>query len=517
MILLFRYSLCIVACVGSVACGKPPPAPSTGDLRSFLRPPNDIGTYAGFDSAKSVLYLGNSTIERRFRFDVDGNPPQTSHYIHEPSKRSFVAGTSEEFRLRIGETAFTASTDALKYIGYKIRRSAAEQKQLIIELEYSEAPGQRICTVKLHFEVYPDLPIIRKWITIENLTDSAFFVEDIIIESLSLPAESNPQLQAIGNQPGIPVDSGAVIVVHDREENGGIVVGNEAPGILKYCGLSSDDAKIEVGVRPTSAINGFEIRVPPNSLVSTPKIWTMLFEGDYSAVSESLKHVLDHRLVSLEKAVAQTLSITWTKITSDGDIPEEDLIAVDYDWNGDNLPILQRMSRHIHESGAKFGIRLPIAEVNSRLLNRPAWRLSPIASSGRLNAKNRKTQNTGVLGVDPASTANGERAVYCVLCDFGYYLSHAVHALVEETEVDLLVFGGSLIGLPDDDLKGCGVLGHEHLSRKESVGLIYQWLFDFADHLRLDYPNLQLGITSAAYGVETPDLAVFKHFDLFFP
>lgn len=506
-----------MACVASAACGKPPPAPSTGDLRSFLRPPNDIGTYAGFDSARSVLYLGNRTIERRFRLDGEGLPPHTSHYIHKPSKRSHVAGTCEEFRFRIGETAFTASKDALKYRGYEIRRSAAEQKQLIIELEYSEASGERICTVKLHYEVYPDLPIIRKWITIENLTLSAFFVEDIIIESLTLPVKSNPQLQAIGKRPGFPVDSGSVIVVHDREENGGIVVGNEAPGILKYCGLSSYDAKIEVGVRPTSAINGFEIRVPPNSLVSTPKIWTMLFEGDHSAVSESLKHVLDHRLVSLKKAVAQTLSITWTKITSDGEIPEEDLIAVDYDWNGDNLPILQRMSRHIHETGGKFGIRLPIAEVNIRFLNRTAWRLSPIASSGRLNAENRKTQNIGVLGADPASTANGERAVYCVLCDFGYYLSHAVHALVEETKVDLLVFGGALIGLPDNDLEGCGVLGHEHVSRKESVGLIYQWLFDFADHLRLDYPSLKLGITSGAYGVETPDLAVFKHFDLFFP
>ena len=116
-----------------------------------------------------------------------------------------------------------------------------------------------------------------------------------------------------------------------------------------------------------------------------------------------------------------------------------------------------------------------------------------------------------------SNTTGDEKALYCVLSDYGYYLSHAVHTLLEETETNLLVFDGALIGIPDNALKGCGVLGHKHLSRKESVGLIYQWVFDFADHLRQQYPNLQLGITSAAYGIEVPDIAVLNHFDLFFP
>ena len=38
----------------------------------------------------------------------------------------------------------------------------------------------------IHYEIYPDLPLIRKWLTIQNLTDSAFFVEDVVIESLPL-------------------------------------------------------------------------------------------------------------------------------------------------------------------------------------------------------------------------------------------------------------------------------------------------------------------------------------------
>ena len=45
----------------------------------------------------------------------------------------------------------------------------------------------------VHYEIYPDLPVIRKWLTIQNLTDSAFFVEDVVIESLPLFADAERQ------------------------------------------------------------------------------------------------------------------------------------------------------------------------------------------------------------------------------------------------------------------------------------------------------------------------------------
>ncbi|MDE0042902.1 MAG: hypothetical protein OXT74_12760 [Candidatus Poribacteria bacterium] len=462
--------------------------------------------------------MGNSKIERRIRLNADGNVPQTSHYFHKSLRRNRVSASCDEFKFRIGKIVFTVKSDALKYKGYKVQRRVAEQKQLIIELEYSEASETPVCSVNIHYEVYPNLPIIRKWITFENLTDSAFFVEDIIIESLSLPAESTAQFQAIGNRPGLLVDSQSVIVVHDAEDDGGIIVGNEAPGILKHYSFSSGDTGIEVGLSLTSAINGFEVRVPPTSLVSTPKIWTMLFEGDYSAVSESLKHAFDHRLVSVEEAVAQIPPITWTEIPTDGNIPAGDFIVADYDWNGDNLSTLKQMSQRIHENGGKFGIRLPIAEINVRFLNRRAWRLFPIAGFGSVATGNDATTGTAIPDMELPDTSGDEKILYCVLSDYGYYLSNAVHTLLKETETNLLVFDGALIGMPDNALKGCGILGHEHLSRKESIGLIYQWVFDFADHLRQQYPaDLQLGITSTAYGVEVPDIAVYNHFDLFFP
>ena len=500
-----------------MACGKPHSSPSAANLRSFLRPPSDIGTYAGFDSARGILYLGNSKIERRFHLNANGNAPQTSHYFHKSSRRNYVSVTCDEFKFRVGEIAFAANTDTLKYQSHKIRRSIAESRHLTVELEYSGAPGDTICFVKIHYEVYPNLPIIRKWITFENLTDSAFFVEDIIVESLSMPPDSRAQLQAIGNRPGLSVDSQAVVVVHDVGGDGGIIVGNEAPGILKHYNFPSGDTEIEVGLLPTSAINGFEIHVPSGAVVATPKIWTLLYEGDYSTASETLKHLVGQRLVSVEQAIVQAPPVTWTEIPSDRKTPAGDFIVVDYDWNGDNLPALQRLAEQTHKEGRKFGIRLPIAEVDVRFLNRRAWRLWSVAHLGALAAEKKRTADSGMQDMESPNTSGDEKALYCVLSDYGYYLSHAVHVLLDGTEADLLIFDGALIGQPDHALKGCGILGHEHFSRKESIGAIYQWVFGFADHLRQQNPDLQLGITSAAYGVEVPDIAVYNYFDLFFP
>ena len=60
--------------------------------------------------------------------------------------------------------------------------------------------------------------------------------------------------------------------------------------------------------------------------------------------------------------------VAWTKIDSDGKAPPGDFIVVDYDWNGDNLAALRRLADQAHKEGRKFGIRLPIAEVDGSVL-----------------------------------------------------------------------------------------------------------------------------------------------------
>ena len=196
-----------------------------------------------------------------------------------------------------------------------------------------------------------------------------------------------------------------------------------------------------------------------------------------------------------------------------------DLIILDYDWNIANLQTAKRISQRVHEGGGKFGIRLPIAEIPAAVLDRPEWRLTPVpvvqwkAVPGRSGteqeeeqAKEQTQQSTGYKEIPE---------VYCVLSDYGYYLTQAVRALLEETAADTLILDRPILGTEESLLKGCNALGHQHYTRAESIGVMYQWLFEFADHLHREYPALQLGITASAYGVEQPDAACLSHFDFF--
>jgi hypothetical protein len=293
---------------------------------------------------------------------------------------------------------------------------------------------------------------------------------------------------------------------------------------------------VSIGLTPTTAINGTEIRVPPKQSVDSPKVWTMLFEGDAQTAADK---IFKDFLTAGERS--QTPSITWTQISPEWQMPTqaprpsplslppsippnfggeggagrgeggEGLIAVDYNWNIEDLEALKRMSKQVHGAGGKFGVRLPLAEINTAFLDRPAWRLTPMGEWAIGKSTNQEDEAT--IHHSPLTT---HHFIYCVLSDYGYYLTQAAKGLIEETAADLLIFERPFIGSEDSALKGCDAFGHEHYSRAESIGTLYRWLFEFADYLHREYPHLQLGITGTAYGVEQPDAACLAHFDLFF-
>ena len=172
------------------------------------------------------------------------------------------------------------------------------------------------------------------------------------------------------------------------------------------------------------------------------------------------------------------------------------------------------------KAGGKFGIRLPIAEIHTTILDRPEWQLAPVPVFQRQAVpENHDAEEEGGQGQEEtqqSATHEVTPVVYCVLSDYGYYLTQAVKTLLEETAADLLILDRPILGAQHNLLKGCDALGHQHYTRAESISVIYRWLFGFADYLRREYPALQLGITASAYGVEQADAACLAHFDLFF-
>ncbi len=528
--------LVCIGCAGSSSRNQH--TVSIADLRAQLQPLERIGTYAGFDLKAGILYMGNDSIERWLRLDQGGHKIQAIRYARKPSGQNHIDRPSEEFRFRIGEIVFSGSGDLLTYNGYQVAQKIGGSKRVTVQFTYtSNEEAQSIFYLWVHYEVYPDLPVIRKWLTIQNLTDSAFFVENVVIESLPLFVGRKDGLQiwqcrisGVAEEPlPTPWEGGtseAFILVGDTGINSGVVLGNESAGLLKYYTVHSDRETVSVGLMPTTAINGTEIRVPPSRSVESPKIWTMLVKGDLQAAIETIAQNASMYVPPYSKdARLQIPEIRWIALEGKWEMSIEsmrpgDWVALDYDWNIESLQMVKQISQRVREGGGKFGIRLPIAEVHSSILDRPEWQLAPVpVFRWQAVPKSHDADREGEQDKGEAQQATAHEAapvVYCVLSDYGYYLAQAVKTLLEETETDLLILDRPILGSQRDLLKGCDALGHQHYTRAESIGMIYRWLFEFADHLRREYPTLQLGITAGAYGVEQPDAACLGHFDLFF-
>ncbi|MCZ6677185.1 MAG: hypothetical protein O7E52_08040, partial [Candidatus Poribacteria bacterium] len=535
-------------------------------MKSHLQLLTPSGAYVGFDSDADVLYMGNRLIDRWIDLSPESAAIQTIRYTYKPPGHHYVDRPSEEFRFRIGAIDFSGAGELLTYDAYQISQKPGGVKQVAIQLTYTSAKETKpTFHLWVHYELYPDLPIIRKWLEIQNLTDSAFYVEDVAVESLSFFASNLDSIQiwrcelsslskAVQFPPWEGGATDAFILVEDISMEGGVMLGNESPGILKYYQVFSDRDTVSVGLTPTTATNGFEIRVPPKGTVRTPKVWTMLFQGNAPAAIDALINDAEPFVLPCGRVLApQQSTIRWTQLSPEWDMPAEmlkpgEVIGVDYDWALEDVEVLKRISQQVHQNGGQFGIRLPLAEIRTDVLDRRGWRLTPapvlrpmsgtkdeetpgLEMEGRKEDKIRSDAETAIqkdrdtekqaergkakqhAAAEKSENYDRTRVVYCVLSDYGYYFTQAVKALIKETEADLLVFDRPLLGPQRSVLKGCNALGHEHYTRAESIGLIYRWVFEFADHLHQEHPNLQLGITATAYGVARSDAACLTHFD----
>ena len=167
-----------------------------------------------------------------------------------------------------------------------------------------------------------------------------------------------------------------------------------------------------------------------------PRSGQCLFEGDLQTeIQKITQNGLAYVPLYSKDARPQTPEIRWVVLGTEWEMSIEsmrpgDLIALDYDWSIEDLQIVKQISHRVHEGGGKFGIRLPIAEIHTSILDRPEWKLAPVPVvqwqamrkshnvDGEAEQDEEETQQSTTHEVAPV--------VYCVLSDYGYYLTQAV-------------------------------------------------------------------------------------------
>ena len=137
----------------------------------------------------------------------------------------------------------------------------------------------------LKFLMYPDSPAIRKSLVIKNLSDKIVKLESVDVEKFEVPGYYPVTFSWIyhdyGRRRNIgPYDGGkqdALIIVHDMNREQGIVLGNEATGVMKHTSVFYEDQDICVGLTHKNSLFPFRKWIKKGESFETPQVFTMVY------------------------------------------------------------------------------------------------------------------------------------------------------------------------------------------------------------------------------------------------
>lgn len=137
--------------------------------------------------------------------------------------------------------------------------------------------------LEVNYLVYPDLPVIRKWLKFTNAGEGDLCIEGVNVEDLqtnfshikTLVHHNYARMKHLGKYTGDWHDP--VVVLHHQSERRGMAVGNEAPGVLKRTAYHTVNNNLEAGLTHPGQDYPFRKWLGPEEEWETPKTFIVLY------------------------------------------------------------------------------------------------------------------------------------------------------------------------------------------------------------------------------------------------
>jgi alpha-galactosidase len=225
------------------------------------------------------IVLDNGCLAREIRVS-DGSFHSTSltlagsgrNYIHESREFAFTLNGRPADGLS-GWEMLQAEGTADQRSGSGVRVVLAGRDELAgVQLE-------------VNYMLYPELPLVRKWIRFTNKGAEEFMIESLNVEDLAtdlshvqtVVLHNYARMKQIGRFVGNWDDP--VVVLHHQSDHLGMAVGNEAPGILKRTAYHTTENNVEVGLTHPDQDFPFRKWLKPMESWESPKTFICLYSG----------------------------------------------------------------------------------------------------------------------------------------------------------------------------------------------------------------------------------------------
>lgn len=466
----------------------------------------------------------------------------SSNYSLPGYKHNFLVKGSREFSFLVNDKPYSG-LDAWTGITSRDTTAANGMKGVIISfLE----PGSAF-KVELTYLTYPDLPLVRKFLKVTNLSETELKLEGVFVEDFNPGLGVTPSYtkrnyardKVLGPYQGNWDDP--LVVVCDQNRKG-MAIGNESVGIIKRTDTFAEGGFVRAGVTRPDDDYPFRRWLGKGESWRSAGIFTAPFAGtnDSDLVVNTTVQTYVHKylgarieeiphkplfvyntwvpfgrnidaglVMEIADAAAECgveefiIDDGWQTNVGSGTSNNDGKVSEDWDINTNKFPGgLKPVFDHIKSLGMKPGLWLSVGRLdrtNRSAVEHPEWFI--VGPDGQLT---------------DLHTGSGSNLSACMGTDWCDYIKETILRYVREyglmyAKLDLSIVTSAYVYDPAHT--GCYATDHPyHKDHEESYDVIYERCMQLFDELHQEAPELFIDCTFETAGkLQLMDYGITLH------
>jgi len=491
-----------------------------------------------FNSTDHTITLSNPLFERVLKIDTENSAFYTSGFKDKRSDYEYWRQGNDEFMFELNGHKISGNKQdgQFDFLDHTIEDGAHQSKILKVHLQGLSTTPARETELFIYYQVYQDLACVRKWMEIKNIGKEEKVLNNLAWEKIRLDPWGGPSAQIYANYGRYKFkapyaggkDDPAILV---KGKKGTYIVGNEAPGVMKYIGIYDNSNGISIGLNPSDHDYPFKKHLKPNEVFTTPQsfvIFSIEEKPEDCLENDLAKYIREYMGVKLFQREKRPLFCynTWSPFTTNINASMVKEIAdslvgtgVEYlvmddgwqdswgDWNADKEKFpdgLKPVCDHIRSKGMKPGLWISYAAAK-------------IESDAFKKYKEYAVKDINGNPVDLHVSSNSQFTMN-ILSPWYDYIKERFFTIVEENGIEYLKIDFAMVKsayVMDVKRSGSYDSTAQYKGREEFLYLSYLKLMDFFDELGAAFPELIIDCTFELWGDwHIIDYALIKHADV---
>ncbi|MFT3936909.1 MAG: alpha-galactosidase [Chitinophagaceae bacterium] len=482
---------------------------------------------------KNELVLNNGIVERTIQLPADTGHFITTIYKPVIGNFNYFGKENPDFQFEADHIVYSGKSN---WVFKKIARlsDALQGDGAAVTLESID----KNIELTIQFLLYPNSPAIRKNLLVKNNAASAIVLESVDIEKFNTAAFNTTtdswichdygRRRSIGQYDGNMQD--ALTIVHNSNSMQGIVIGNEAAGVVKHTAVFWNEPSIVAGLTHKDARYPFRKYIAKGETFSTPQVFTMVYNNHKepdemlnTAVPEFVNNYMGTRLSQLQKKptfvyntwvpfyknINEQLIMELAKAAADAGMKEfviDDGWQTNYgDWIIDKKKFpngLKPVFDYIKSLGMKPGLWVSVGSASSSsdvFKKHPEWFVRDAS------------QNFFNLHINDSLMRTA-----CFGTGWYGYIKDVLSKLMLEYGLEYMKLDFTVVTSPyrfNDKETGCYATNHAgHKDHNESLFTNYESVWKLFDELHAIKPALFIDCTFETMGgLQLIDYAMLKH------